>query len=78
VDHICTFGFGGSAVDGQPRHVDMFIPAKGPLTADDFANAVFEAEGATLEGCRGQLHAAFRRYMRADVVEANLIRAPRH
>jgi hypothetical protein len=52
----------------------MLIPSDGPVTSDDFANLVFEAEGAVLEAHREQLRAAFRRFMGADVVDALQLR----
>ena len=73
--HVCVeLGFCGSVVDGEPRHVSMLIPAAGTVTADSFADLVFEAEGLVLETHRQQLRAAFMRYMGSEVVDAHLLR----
>jgi hypothetical protein len=46
---ICVdFGYCGSEVDGRLRHVDDFIPAEGPVTADQFATWVFSQKVWTL------------------------------
>src|SRR5205809_6607719 len=66
---ICVgLGFCGSVVNGQPQHVGQFIPEHGPVSADQFAELVFRAEGMDLdgEGARkraGSIRDAFVRYM---------------
>lgn len=69
-------GWCGGVVDGQPRHVDMFIPESGPVTADQFVDWLFEAEGLTgqAEGSRAELRKAFTRHMGCDVVDAQMLK----
>ncbi len=72
---VCVdLGYCGSVVDGKPRHVDDFIPANEPVTADQFVDWVFKAEGIDpLLGERSYKRAireAFIKHMGADVVDA--------
>ena len=62
-------GFCGSVVDGVPRHVDDLIPKRGMITADHFADLVFEADGAVLEAYRETIRKAFLQFMGAAVVD---------
>jgi len=46
LNEICVgLGFCGSIVDGEPQHVDKFIPDQGTVSADEFVDWVFMAEG---------------------------------
>jgi hypothetical protein len=59
--HICVeLGFCGSAKDGLPLHVDDLIPSKGVITADQFAELVFLAEGLDSRNDPKQLKAAIK------------------
>jgi hypothetical protein len=73
--HVCVdLGFCGSVVDGQPRRVDLLVPQSGTVTANQFADLVFTAEGVVLERFREPLHDAFRRFLGSDVVDARSLR----
>lgn len=66
LEEVCVrLGFCGSVVDGQPLHVDQFLPEPGVLTADEFANALFKAEGWDPDGSEAR---AFRSSVREAVV----------
>ena len=70
---VCvSMGWCGSFVDDQPLHVDMFIPESGQVSADQFVDWLFEAEGLAgeAESHRKVLSAAFVRHMGSDVVDA--------
>ncbi|MCM0033457.1 hypothetical protein [Sandarakinorhabdus limnophila] len=76
LNEVCVgLGFCGSVADGEPLHVDQFIPESGALSADQFVNWVFRAEGMEPEGDDAQKHTqsvreAFVRHMGANVVDA--------
>lgn len=54
---VCVgLGFCGSVIDDRPLHVDQFLPASGLVSADDFATAVFKAEGWDPHGAEAQRH----------------------
>ncbi len=73
--HVCAdLGFCGSVVNGMPMHVDSLVPQTGVVTASEFADLVFEAEGETLERFREPLRDAFRRFLGSDAVDASLLR----
>ncbi|MGN7997662.1 hypothetical protein [Sphingomonas sp. 22176] len=74
-------GWCGAIVQGEPSHVDDFIPAAGPVTAEQFVEWLFRAEGVDpssdpakwgehWEGLRG----AFVRHLGADLVEASALK----
>ena len=74
---VCVgMGWCGSVVGGQPLHVDMFIPESGPVTANQFVDWLFEAEGLAgqAESHRKVLHAAFVRHMGSDVIDAGQLK----
>ena len=76
---ICGgMGYCGSVVDGARRHVDDFISAEGPVTADQFVDWVFQAEGIEpLLGERSHKRAireAFIKHMGSDVVDASKLK----
>ena len=75
LNDICVrLGWCGGIVDGEPSHVDMFIPASGPVTAAQVAEWVIRAEGLdpvlTPRRHRRYLKDAFVRHMGAGVVDA--------
>ena len=46
LEEICVGkGFCGSSLDGQPTQVDFHIPKSGIVTAEQFVDWIFEAEG---------------------------------
>lgn len=79
LNKICVgSGYCGSEVDGRLRHVDDFIPAEGPVSADQFATWVFLAEGldpllADISHRRA-IRRAFIELMGTDVVDASLLK----
>ena len=76
LNEICVgLGFCGSVVDGEPSHVDKFVPANAPVTADEFVTWVFMAEGWSPDEAAASSHAAelrkaFIRHMGAEAVDA--------
>jgi hypothetical protein len=77
---ICVgLGFCGSVVNGQPLHVDQLIPEHGAVTADQFVEWVFRAEGmdSDKEGMlkhAASLRDAFVRHMGSEAVDARLLK----
>lgn len=76
---VCVgLGFCGSVIDGEPCHVDMFIPESGPITADQFIDWVFKAEGMTNVGDMRRFNAALRtafvQHMGGAVVDASMLK----
>jgi hypothetical protein len=80
LDEICgDLGFCGSVVDGQPLHVDHFIPEQGIVSADEFVDWVFRAEGWSSSDGAASSHAAilrkaFVRHMGAEAVDAEQLK----
>lgn len=82
MDEICVgLGFCGCIKDGKPLHVAQFIPSKGPVTADQFAEWVFLAddmnpssEPKNWENLRDKIKRAFVRHMGAEVVDAKRLK----
>lgn len=76
LEDVCVrLGFCGSVVDGQSLHVDQFLPDSGVLTNDEFADALFKAEGWDPDGSeagtfRPSVREAFVRHMGASEVDA--------
>ena len=73
MEHVSGMGYCGSVVDGEPRHVDDYIPPSGVVSADQFVEWLFLAEGLDH---RGSSHAdetrkAFVTIMGSDVVDAS-------
>ncbi|WP_395396694.1 hypothetical protein WBP07_28925 [Novosphingobium sp. BL-8A] len=74
-------GWCGGIVDGRPSHVDDFIPESGPVSADQFVDWLFRADGLDpaddpskwLKHRRGLMD-AFLRHMGSDVVDASLLK----
>ena len=77
---VCVrLGFCGSVVDGKPSHVDDFIPEHGPVSADEFVEWVFRAEGMDPNEDAATRHAAslrqaFVRHMGSDSVDASRLK----
>lgn len=79
---VCVgHGWCGGLVNGQPSHVDFFIPDTGLVTADQFVNWIFLADGMdpTAEREKWQKHKdglrdAFIRHMGGDVVDASSLK----
>lgn len=73
---VCVgLGFCGDVVDGKPLHVDQFIPNNGRVSADQFVEWVFRAEGMDPNEPDAIKHAsslrdAFVRHMGGDIVDA--------
>jgi len=76
LDYICVdLGFCGSTKAGRPLHVSDLVPAAGMVSADQFVEWVFQAEGVApaLEH-QAVLRAAFVRFMGAAAVDASRLR----
>lgn len=79
---VCVkWGWCGGIVDGKPTHVDDFIPESGQVTAEQFVEWLFRADGmdpfAELEKWQKHkdgLKDAFVRHMGSDVVEASMLK----
>ena len=74
-------GWCGGVVDGKPSHVDYLIPDSGPVTADQFVEWLFIAEGLDphaqpdkWETHKVGLREAFIQHMGADVVDASALK----
>jgi hypothetical protein len=82
MDEVCIGrGWCGGIVNGQPSHVDDFIPESGPVTADQFVDWLFMADGMdpNEDPSKWQKHKqglpdAFIRHMGHDVVDASLLK----
>jgi hypothetical protein len=76
LEEVCVrLGFCGSVVDGRSLHVDQFLPRSGVLTNDEFADALFKAEGWDPDGSeartfRSSVRESFVRHMGASQVDA--------
>ena len=73
---ICgEMGYCGSVIEDEPRHVGMYIPENGPVTADQFAEWVLMAEGLDPVGSShaNQIRKAFITCMGSDVVDAEML-----
>jgi hypothetical protein len=76
---VCVgWGYCGCMKDGQPLHVDLFIPAEGPVTADQFVEWVFLADNTNPnlmpDTHRKALRQAFLRHMGGETVDAKLLK----
>jgi hypothetical protein len=74
-------GWCGGIVDEKPSHVDDLIPDTGPVSADQFVDWLFVAEGLDplSEADKWQKHKdglkdAFVRHMGADVIDASALK----
>jgi hypothetical protein len=76
---VCVgHGWCGGIVAGKPSHVDDLIPDSGPVSADQFVDWLFIAEGIDprseldkWQKHKDRLREAFIRHMGADVVDAS-------
>ena len=77
---VCVgLGFCCSVVDGEPLHVDAFIPTHGRVSADQFVEWVFRAEGMNPKEADAVTHAhslraAFVRHMGSEFVDAEALK----
>ncbi len=79
---VCVgFGWCGAVVNGEPSHVDDLIPTVGPVSAEQFVDWLFQAEGidaqsepAKWQKHKGSLREAFVRHMGADLVDASALK----
>lgn len=75
---VCVgHGWCGGIVDGKPSHVDDLIPESGPVSAEQFVDWLFQAEGLdpSAEPEKWQKHKddlreAFVAHMGPEVVDA--------
>jgi hypothetical protein len=82
MNEVCVgLGWCGGMVDGKPSHVYDFIPETGPVTADQFVDWLFLADGMvpTAEPDKWQKHKdmlrdAFVRHMGSAVVDASMLK----
>jgi hypothetical protein len=76
-------GWCGCTKDGKPLHVSDFIPATGPVSADEFARWLIMADGfdpdqlsaSEIRRWMPQLEAMFVKHMGADVIDARNLRS---
>ena len=84
MDEVCVgLGFCGEVVDGKPLHVTDFIPDEGRVSADQFVEWVFRAEGfdpvADYELCqkhKDAIRSAFVTHMAGETANAQALRWP--
>jgi hypothetical protein len=77
MQEVCVgMGYCGSVVGGEPRHVDMYIPDSGPVSADQFVEWVFLAEGLDAFGSSHAdgMRKAFIKHMGSEVVDAQMLK----
>ena len=74
-------GWCGGLVQGQPSHVDDFLPEAGPVTAEQFVEWLFQAEGvdpssdpAKWGKHKDGLREAFVRHMGGNMVDASALK----
>jgi len=74
-------GWCGGIVDGKPSHVDDFIPEAGPVSAEQFVDWLFLADGvdpssdpAKWQRHKDDLREVFVLNMGADVVDASSLK----
>ncbi|MEQ1552079.1 hypothetical protein [Sphingorhabdus sp.] len=74
-------GWCGGIVDGKPSHVDHFIPETGPVSADQFVEWLFIADGqdpnAELDKWQKHkdgLRELFVKHMGAEVVDSSKLK----
>ena len=77
LNEVCVgLGYCGCIKDGEPLHVDDFIPDAGLVTADQFAEWVVLADNMdpSTNPHLNAIRRAFVRHMGADTVDATLLR----
>lgn len=74
-------GWCGGIVNGELSHVDFLIPETGPVSAEQFVEWLFQAEGldpstepAKWKKHKDGLREAFVRHMGAGVVDASALK----
>ena len=80
-NEVCVeCGWCGGIVDGKTSHVDNFIPEAGPVSADQFVDWLFLAEGMDpsedpekWQASKEDLRHAFIRHMGAEIVDASML-----
>ena len=77
-DVCVVWGFCGCTKHGIPLHVDLFIPPRGPVTADQFVEWVFLADNQNpnlnperWERHKAAIKDAFVRHLGAQIVDAS-------
>ena len=74
-------GWCGGIVNDKPSHVDDFIPETGPVSAEQFIEWLFQADGVDPSSeptkwakHKNALREAFVRHMGADVIDASALK----
>jgi len=80
---VCVgHGWCGGVVNGKPCHVDHFIPDVGTVTADQFVEWLFAADGYDpelepadrVQNHRTRLRALFIQHMGSESVDASALK----
>lgn len=82
MDEVCVrLGFCGCIKNGEPLHVDRFIPSNGPVSADQFVEWVFLADDVNpkvdpmrWDRIKHQIRAAFIKHFGGSIVDAKRLR----
>jgi hypothetical protein len=82
MNEVCVdIGWCGRTIDGHPSHATDYIPESGPVTADQFVDWLFLADGMDPSGDlakwqkhKDRLRDAFVRHMGSQVVDASLLK----
>jgi hypothetical protein len=80
LNDLCVrLGFCGSISDDEPLDVSMLLPDRGPVSADEFVDAVLRAEGfdatqAATSEHRRAIRETFVRHLGSSQVDATLLR----
>jgi len=82
LDDVCIGrGWCGGIVDGKPSHVNDLIPDSGPVTAEQFVEWLFIAEGVDPHAepdkwnrHKAGLRKAFIQHMGAEIVDASALK----
>jgi hypothetical protein len=77
-EFCAVLGWCGSVKDGKRLHVTDFIPSAGPVSADQFASWIVEAEGLDPNAINAseltRLASVFIKHMGANVIDARSLR----
>ena len=79
---VCVgHGWCGGLADGKPSHVDDYVPESGTVSADQFVEWLFEADGYDpadrpdqTARFRDDLREVFIEHMGAEQVDASLLK----
>ena len=82
MDEVCVgWGWCGSIINGEPSHVSQFIPNKGYVTADQFIDWLFQADGvdphedlAKWQKHIDGLRKVFIQHMGSDIVDVSQLK----